>query len=115
MTWVDSRQEGMLILPGGAWDAQLEMGGGTVQLLGNGVEEQIPYSRRDNAGTQALIDAVDAWGGLVFQCHPCWAMSRTGTITGIKGLHGAEISDSVFRLPDNIERAKNTCVQDLLA
>ncbi|MDD4081224.1 MAG: hypothetical protein PHP02_07405 [Eubacteriales bacterium] len=115
VTEAASYKGGMLILPGVEWDAQLDRGGETIHLLGIGVKEELPKTRRDIKGTQGFIDVVGEKGGLVYLCHPHWSMNRVETIAGLKGLQGAEIFNSVSRPPYNADRADSTYVLDLAA
>ena len=67
------------------------------------------------AGSQPLINAIRAAGGLAILAHPSWSMNTVEFIQSLEGLSGAEVYNTFSGIPWNADRANSAHILDLAA
>jgi hypothetical protein len=82
------------VIPGIELDGANKATGELHHIIALGVTEP-PGENTDLNDPQAIIDWVNAQGGLASFAHPHWSGNRAGTVASLKGLWGLEVWNSV--------------------
>ena len=116
--WVQGEngvRNGIMVLNGCEWDVGDSVRTPVYHILGIGMERAVTGSRKELCTPQAIIDAVNAAGGLAVLAHPAWSLTDPDEAMKLHGLAGAEIYNSVSTLPWNGERGDASLYFDLWA
>ena len=106
-------EEDLLVLSG--IELAFELPAEELHIVGIGVPASLEPSLDIRMGPQAAIDAIRQSGGRALLAHPAWSLLTPGTISGLHGLSGAEIYNSMSTAPRNCLRADSSAVLDIAA
>lgn len=100
----------MLVLPGIELDYFLPHE--VVHLVGVGVDAGINEDIKSLKAPQEGVDRILSGGGFAVMAHPAWSLNSTETISGLNGLHAAEVYNAVSAAPFNGDRADSSALLD---
>ncbi|NLI22329.1 MAG: hypothetical protein GX418_12400 [Clostridiales bacterium] len=106
-------EENLLVLSG--IELAFELPAEELHIVGIGVPASLERSLDIRLGPQAAIDTIVQSGGRALLAHPAWSLLTPGTISGLRGLSGAEIYNSMSTAPRNCLRADASAVLDVAA
>lgn len=95
------QEDGFLRLAGCEFDTGDMVRSPVFHIVGIGMEKPVRLTRDPSRKPQAIIDAVNAAGGVAILAHPAWSVTDPADCLELRGLSGAEIYNSVSGLPWN--------------
>ena len=115
--WVLSetkQEEGILLLSGCEYNVGNTVQEGVFHIVGAGMREAPRLKNAPGLTPQAIIDGINAAGGMAILAHPAWSLNRVNDAVKLTGLAGTEIYNSVSGKPWNARPYSGAFV-DLMA
>lgn len=109
----ERRYEGMLVLPGVEYDFNFP--GQVLHVVGILPSAACGEGIRRGMAHQDVIDAIGSCGGAAIAAHPAWSLNTPDFLNSLRGVHAAEVYNTLSGVPWNGPRADSTAILDVTA